>query len=112
MGEGNESLFNRFFAKKDPVTGKIQEDGAISTLVKLWKAGYIKLFNSNNLGAKYAFSVSDETINAAFGGNLSADELVFTRAKLSIARFFPDSQQLIGFIANEFIKRVLDGQAL
>lgn len=81
-------------------------------LVKLWKAGYINLFNSNNLGAKYAFSLSDEAIGAGFGGNLSADELVFVRAKLSIARFFPDAQQLIGFIANEFIKRVTDGQAL
>lgn len=38
MGEGNESLFNRFFAKRDPVTGKIQEDGAISNLVKLWES--------------------------------------------------------------------------
>jgi hypothetical protein len=38
MGTGNESLFNRFFAKRDPVTGKIQQDGAISDLVKLWKA--------------------------------------------------------------------------
>lgn len=49
MGEGNESLFNRFFAKRDPVTGKIQEDGAISDLVKLRKSGYVKLFNTNNL---------------------------------------------------------------
>lgn len=49
MGEGNESLFNRFFAKKDPVTGKIQEDGAISMLVKLRSAGYIHLFGTNNL---------------------------------------------------------------
>lgn len=49
MGEGNESLFNRFFAKKDPVTGKIQEDGAISTLVKLRNAGYVTLFSTNNL---------------------------------------------------------------
>ena len=49
MGEGNESLFNRFFAKRDPVTGKIQEDGAISQLVKLQQAGYIKLFSTNNL---------------------------------------------------------------
>lgn len=38
MGEGNESLFNRFFAKKDPVTGKIQDDGAVSMLVKLQRA--------------------------------------------------------------------------
>ncbi len=49
MGEGNESLFNRFFAKKDPVTGKIQEDGAISMLVKLRSAGYVHLFGTNNL---------------------------------------------------------------
>jgi len=49
MGEGNESLFNRFFAKRDPVTGKIQDDGAISNLVKLRKAGYINLFSTNNL---------------------------------------------------------------
>ena len=49
MGEGNESLFNRFFAKRDPVTGKIQDDGAISNLVKLRKAGYISLFSTNNL---------------------------------------------------------------
>jgi len=112
MGEWNESLFNRFFAKKDPVTGKIQEDWAISMLIKLWKAGYVNLFNSNNLGAKYAFSLSDADISAGFGGNLSEDELVFTRAKLAIARFFPDSQTLIGFIANTFISRVANGQAL
>jgi uncharacterized protein YxeA len=66
MGEGNESLFNRFFAKKDPVTGKIQEDGAISSLVKLRKAGYINLFSTNNLGAKYAFILDDATLTAKF----------------------------------------------
>lgn len=49
MGEGNESLFNKFFAKRDAVTGKITQDGAISNLVKLRKAGYIKLFSTNNL---------------------------------------------------------------
>lgn len=112
MWEWNESLFNRFFAKKDPITWKIQEDWAISSLVKLRKWWYINLFYSNNLWAKYAFSLSDDVINSAFGGKLSADEIVFTRAKLSIARFFPDSQQLIWFIANEFINRVWNGEAL
>ncbi|MEI7918732.1 MAG: hypothetical protein WCH65_00515 [bacterium] len=38
MGEGNESLFNRFFAKRDAVSGKIIDNGAISNLVKLRKA--------------------------------------------------------------------------
>ncbi|HBB03461.1 TPA: hypothetical protein DCZ39_00960 [Patescibacteria group bacterium] len=67
MGEGNESLFNRFFAKKDPVTGKIIDDGAISNLVKLRRAGYINLFSTNNLGAKYAFTLDDAALTAKFG---------------------------------------------
>ncbi len=111
MGEGNESLFHRFFAKKDPVTGKIQEDGAISNLVKLRKAGYISLFSTNNLGAKYAFSIDDVTLEAKFG-QMSADELVFLRAKLAIARFFPDAQELLNFIGETFTKRVSNGDVI
>jgi len=111
MGEGNESLFNRFFAKKDPVTGKIQEDWAISNLVKLRKAGYIGLFSTNNLGAKYAFSLDDATLIAKFG-NMSEDELVFLRAKLSIARFFPDAQELLNFIGETFTNRIANGEAV
>lgn len=111
MGEGNESLFNRFFAKKDPVTGKIQEDGAISNLVKLRKAGYIKLFSTNNLWAKYAFTLSDEAIQAKFGA-MSANELVFLRAKLAIARFFPDAQDLLNFIWETFANRISNGEVI
>jgi hypothetical protein len=66
MGEGNESLFNRFFAKLDPVKGTIQEDGAISSLVRLQQAGYINLFSTNNLGAKYAFTLDDADLIAKF----------------------------------------------
>ncbi len=111
MGEGNESLFNRFFAKRDPVTGKIQEDWAISNLVKLRKAGYISLFSTNNLWAKYAFSVDDATLQSRFWIT-TEDELVFLRAKLAIARFFSDSQDLITFIGETFTNRVADGQAI
>ena len=111
MGEGNESLFNRFFAKRDAVSGKIQEDGAISRLVKLRKAGYIWLFSTNNIGAKYAFSLDDATLEASFG-QLSADDLILLRAKLSIARFFPDAQQLLTFIATTFTQRITNGKAL
>ena len=108
MGEGNESLFNRFFAKKDPVTWKIQEDGAISNLVKLRKAWYISLFSTNNLWAKYAFSLDDAVLKAKFG-NMSEDELIFLRAKLSIARFFPDAQELLNFIWEVFTSRINNG---
>lgn len=111
MGEGNESLFDRFFAKKDPVTGKIQEDGAISSLVKLRNAWYIQLFGTNNLGAKYAFILDDASLVNKFGP-MSEDELVFLRSKLAIARFFSDSQELLNFIGEVFTQRVGDGQAI
>lgn len=111
MGEGNESLFNRFFAKRDAVSGKIEEDGAISNLVKLRKAGYIKLFNTNNLGAKYAFELDDAAFTAKFGA-MSEDDLVFLRAKMSVARFFPDAQELINFIAEAFTSRISNGKVI
>lgn len=111
MGEGNESLFNRFFAKRDPVTGKIQEDGAISSLVKLRKAWYIHLFSTNNLGAKYAFELDDATLIAKFW-SMSTDELVFLRAKLAIARFFPDAQELLNFIGETFASRIGNGKVI
>ncbi len=111
MGEGNESLFNRFFAKQDPVTKQIVQDGAISSLVKLRRAWYISLFSTNNLGAKYAFSLDDATLIAKFW-SMSADELVFLRAKLSIARFFPDAQQLLNFIGETFASRIANGEVI
>jgi len=43
---------------------------------------------------------------------MSADELIFLRAKLSIARFFPDAQELLNFIAETFTNRVSDGQVI
>jgi hypothetical protein len=111
MWEGNETLFDRFFAKRDPVTWKMQKQWAISELVKLRKDGYLKLFGTNNMWAKYAFSLSDEDLIAWFG-DMTADDLLFLRAKLSIARFFPDSQTLINFIANTFTKRIWNWLAI
>jgi len=112
MGEWNESLFHRFFAKIDPITWLIEDHGAISMLVRLRMDWYIKLYSTNNLGAKYAFSISDVDIKKAFGASLNEDQLLFIRAQLSIARFFPNSQQLMGFIANTFAQRVQNGLAI
>jgi len=80
-------------------------------LVKLRKAWYIQLFGTNNLGAKYAFSLDDSVFIQKFGA-LSSDELVFLRAKLSIARFFSDAQELLNFIAEIFTQRVANGEAI
>jgi hypothetical protein len=111
MGAGNESLFNRFFAELDPVTGKIKVHGAMTRLAQLWSDGYISLFSTNNLGAKYAFTLDDQTLLSAFPGTIS-DDLVLLRAKLAIARFFPNQQELLSFIADTFAKRLLNGEAV
>ena len=49
MGDGNEALFWRFFAKQSPVDGSIEQHGAISMLVKLRRDGYIDLSYTSNL---------------------------------------------------------------
>ena len=43
---------------------------------------------------------------------MSADELVFLRAKLSIARFFPDAQTLLNFIGETFSSRINNGKVI
>jgi hypothetical protein len=89
MGEGNETLFHRFFAKLNAVSGDIEEDGTLTTLVKLYNLGYLKLLSTNNIGAYYAFNLDDQTLQSAFG---SRDEegLVLLRAKLMGIRYFSE----------------------
>jgi len=111
MGEGNEALFYRFFAKKDPLSGKIEQHGAMSMFAQLWTDGYIDLAYTSNLGAKYAFNVPDETFISAFGEK-SADDLVYLRAQLSIARFFPQEPQLTNFVGTMFSNRMQNGAAV
>jgi hypothetical protein len=54
MGEGNETLLHRFFAKLNPVTDKIEEHWVISMLIKMNQEWFLKLINTNNLWTKYA----------------------------------------------------------
>ena len=85
MWEWNTTLRDRMFAKIDPTTGKIIQQGAISMLAKLMSAWHIELFNSNNIAAKYAFTLSDAEMSAAFG--TTWEDLVLTRTKVATARF-------------------------
>jgi hypothetical protein len=55
--------------------------------------------------------VPDEVLKSAFG-DLSDDQLIFLRAQLSIARFFPQQPELANFIANVFTSRVQNGAAI
>lgn len=111
MWEWNDSLFNRFFAKVDPVNGTIQDHGALSMMTKMVKDGYMKLLYSNNIWAKYAYSLDDEALKQTFG-QMTDDQILFLRTKLAVARFFPDANQLIQFIADTFSQRVINWEAI
>lgn len=88
MGEWNATLRDRMFAKIDPSTGKIVKNGAISMLANLVSAWYIELFNSNNIAAKYAFTLSDTDIMSVFG--VQKEDVPLIRTKVATARFWWD----------------------
>jgi hypothetical protein len=112
MGEGNETLFHRFFAKLDPVSGKIESHGVISMLMKMKQEWFLNLINTNNLWTKYAFEIDDTTFKSYFGENLSNEDLIYARSKLAVARYFQDSNNYINFIAKIFIERIINGKAV
>jgi hypothetical protein len=103
QGDGNKWLFERFFARLNPVSGVIEQHGTMTMLSAMVQQGYIRYISSNNLGAKYALIMPDN----AFGG-LTGDALTVTRAKMMIARFFQD-QALISSIISLADQRVKDG---
>ncbi len=110
MGGGNNSLLERFFAKLDP-SGRIVTDGTFSTIGKLINKGYIKLFNSNNLGAKYGFGLSSDYLKSKFGIT-NDDDLALLRARLATVRFRGNQEQMIQALSQMFTERVANGEAL
>ena len=104
-GEGNESLFYRFFARLTSDEQHIETHGTISMLVKMAQEGYLKLIFTNNIGAKYAFTLSDEELTSVFGTH-SAEDLLLIRAKMAVARFFSEDQDLISKIYALFGQRL------
>ena len=107
VGAGNESLFHRFFAKLDSQEKQIQTHGAMTMLARFAQDGYLKLFFTNNIGAKYAFSLTNEELKSEFW-SLSDDDLILIRAKLAVAKFFITQQDtsLLEHIIHIFIKRI------
>ena len=108
MGEWNETLFYRFFAKLNSNNSKIEIDGTITTLIRLYKQWYLKLLSTNNLGSKYAFTIDDNTIRTYFGSNLSDEELILTRWKMAVLQYFDDANSIFSSIAGIFLSRIMN----
>lgn len=102
--EGNRTLFDRFFARVNTTTNTIEEEWAISMLIGLSQEWYVKYLSSNNIGAKYAFTIPDSSFEWITG-----DQLRLLKARMSVARYFSNDQQLLSSIAQIAEQRVLDG---
>lgn len=65
----------------------------MTMLARFVQDGYAKLFFTNNIGAKYAFELTNDELKEAFG-EMSNEQLVLLRAKLSVAKFFISQQDM------------------
>lgn len=110
-GEGNESLFYRFFARLSADEKSIQTHGALTMLMKMAQEGYIKLIYTNNLGAKYAFELSDEELKTIFGVE-SKEDILLLRSKMAVAKFFYQDQTFIEKLFTLFQTRMLSGEGI
>ena len=99
---GNQSLFDRFFARVDTTKWVIVEDGVMTMLARMVESGYMRYYNSNNLWAKYAYMLPDTSF-----GSLGTDSRILERARLSTPRFFGETA--LSNIIQIAEQRVLDG---
>ena len=108
MWEWNESLFYRFFAKLNADKTKIVTDGAITTFIRFYTLGYLKLLSTNNIWTKYAFTLDNNIIRKYFWENLTDEELVLTRWKMAVLQYFDDANSIFSSIAAIFISRIMN----
>ena len=89
----------------------IETHGVITMLVKMAQEGYLKLIFTNNLWAKYAFNLTDEELQKVFW-NLNAEDLILLRAKIAVAKFFTNDQELLMKLFTLFQTRLMSDQGL
>ncbi len=107
--EWNESLFYRFFARLSEDEREIQTHWAITMLVKMAQEWYLDLVYTNNIGAKYAFELSDSELISHFWAK-SKDELILLRAKMAVIKFFYSESDVLEKMFMLFQERILNGQ--
>lgn len=57
-----DTLFTRYLAELNPVTGRIVTHGVMSMIARMVEQGYIRLVYSNNLAYAYAYGLSNQEI--------------------------------------------------
>lgn len=123
MGAGNDSLKTRMFAKINPVSQTIEQDGVMTMIDKLIEQGYVSLRYSNNLSAKYAYQLNKSDLLSFLTGQVgdpvaalrpyAERDMSQFRAKMALTRFFPDQYgNYAELTARIFMSRLQNGQAI
>lgn len=100
----NASLFDRFVAKIDSKTNKILTHGTMTMLAKMIEDKYLKLVMTNNMWAKYAYTLTDKEVQDSIQAlwdettktylmNAFLNEPLLFRSKLAVPRFFGEESQ-------------------
>lgn len=103
--EWNISLFHRFFA--EVVDNTIVADGAVSMITKLVRDGYAQLHSTNNIGAKYALNLPEESyINLGE----TEDERLLLRSRLVVSRYYQNNNPaLLDVLTQIALQRIDNG---
>ncbi len=100
----NASLFDRFVAKIDSKTNQIITHGTMTMLAKMIEDNYLKLIMTNNMGAKYAYTLTDEELQSSiqaipdettkvYLNKAFINEPLLFRSKLAVPKFFGQEAQ-------------------
>ena len=65
----------------------------------------MKLLYSNNLGSKYAYTLSDDELISMFG-SMTKDDLIYLRSQMSAARYMSNANELVNYIATILNSRI------
>lgn len=116
--QSNQTLFHRFFANYDKSSWEIKEDWSVTMLLKLKQEWYIDLFSTNNLWAKYAFTLSDKKYNEYlwyltwWTQTLTWEQLILSRWKMAMTKYFDDAYTYINYIYKIFTDRMFTWEAV
>ncbi len=110
MGGGNSTLLDRFlWVVWD--NGRIAQYGTLTMLQSLVRNNYLSLFSTNNIVTKYAFTATDDQLSTLLKIPVG-EQLLVERAKMSSARYFPNSQAYAAAAADLFVSRMRTYEAM
>ena len=110
--EGNESLFYRFFARLNEKEDEIQTHWAITMLVKMAEEWYLRLIFTNNVWAKYAFTLSDSYLKEHFDYLKTEDDIILLRSKMAVMKYFYTDSDLLQTLFEIFQERILTWEGI